>query len=163
MIKNKIICLLILITTPFFTHSQIFTIGPVLSWNFGDKQCKFSGGLEFGIYALPVYTENNKEAFLSLELGLDFEKGKNRFYSEFKLTKYIVNNTGLPFLYGISAGPVIEWGIETKTSLGFQSSAYGWFIIGANFKYRRIKGKNYYGPGMLIKIPFTFMRIDPGG
>ena len=158
---RKIISLLLVMILPIFSFSQIYTIGPVLSWNFSSEHCKFSGGFEFGIHALPIITENNKEAFLSLELGLDFEKAKSRFYTEFKLIKYIPD-IRIPVLYGISAGPVMEWGKDGKTTFGFQSTAYTWCIVGANFRYRRINGKNYFGPGMFFKIPFTFMKFSLG-
>ncbi len=157
----KFSCLFILILLPIISSSQIFTIGPVISWNFSDKQCKFSGGFEFGILALPIITENNNETFLSLELGLDFERAKSRLYSEFKLIKYIPGK-GIPVIYGISAGPVMEWDKTAKTTYGFQSTVYTWYFVGANFKYRRINGKNHFGPGMFFKIPFTFMKISPG-
>ncbi len=163
--KPKILILLIIATAllPLASFSQIFTIGPTISWNFGNKQCKASGGLEFGIIGIPIKYNEYSGGVLSLELGLDFEKNRNRFYTEIRFTQYAANKMGLPILFGISAGPVLEWGKDCKTAIGIQTSAYGWLTLGASFRYRYVNGKSSYGPGMFLKLPFTFMRIDPGG
>lgn len=161
---GKIILLIIVSTLLSLSgFSQIYTIGPTINWNFGNKQCKVSGGIELGIIGLPIEYNDNNGAVLSMELGLDFEKNRNRFYTEIRFTQYAANKMGLPILFGISAGPVLEWGKDCKTAIGIQSSAYGWLILGANFRYRYVNGKSTYGPGMFLKLPFTFMRIDPGG
>ena len=162
-LKSLLIISVFLIFLPISSFSQIFTIGPTISWNFGNKQCKVSGGLEFGIIGIPIKYNEYSGGVLSLELGLDFEKNRNRFYTEIRFTQYAANKMGLPILFGISAGPVLEWGKDCKTAIGIQSSAYGWLILGANFRYRYVNGKSNYGPGMFLKLPFTFMRIDPGG
>ena len=163
--KPKILFLIIILSTllPFAGFSQIYTIGPTINFNFGNKQCKVTGGLEFGIIGIPIEYNDYSGGVLSLELGLDFEKNRNRLYTEIRFTQYAENKKGLPILFGISAGPVLEWGKDCKTAIGIQSSAYGWLILGAHFRYRYVNNKSTYSPGMFLKIPFTFMRIDPGG
>ena len=154
--KQKTLILIIIVSTllPITAFSQVFyTIGPTINWNFGNKQCKVSGGLEFGIYGIQISKKHDKEAFLGLEFGLDFEKNKTRLYTEFRLAKKLTDRIGIPILYGITAGPVLEWGKDCKTSIGIQTSAYGWCLLGASFRYRYINRKSYYGPGLFFKIP----------
>ena len=159
--KSGIIILLIIISTllPLAGFSQIYTIGPTINWYFGSKQCKVSGGLELGIIGIPIEYNDNNSGVLSMELGLDFEKNRNRLYTEIRFTQY---NKYSPVLVGLSAGPVLEWGKDCKTAIGIQTSAYGWCIVGANFRYRYVNGKSSYGPGMFLKLPFAFKRISMG-
>ena len=79
--KPKILFLIIILSTllPFAGFSQIYTIGPTINFNFGNKQCKVTGGLEFGIIGIPIEYNDYSGGVLSLELGLDFEKNRNRF------------------------------------------------------------------------------------
>lgn len=157
---EKIILLLIISTLlPLVGFSQIYTIGPTINWNLGNKQSKVSNSLEFGIIGIPIRYSNKIEPILSLELGMDFGKDRKRFYTDFRLT--FTNK--FPVLYGVSAGPLIEWGKDCKTALGFQSSVYGWCIVGANFRYRYVNRKSYFGPGLIIKFPFTFEKINYPG
>ena len=159
--KPKILIIIISTTLlPLAGFSQIYTIGPTINWNFRNKQCKVSGGIELGIIGILIEYNENNGGVLSLELGLDFEKNRNRLYTEIRFTQY---NKYSPVLVGISAGPVLEWGKDCKTAIGIQTSAYGWCIAGINFRYRYVNNKSTYGPGMFLKIPFTFMRIDPRG
>lgn len=158
-LKSLLIISVFLIFLPISSFAQIFTIGPTITWNLGNKQSKVSNCLEFGIIGIPFRYNNNIEPILSIELGMDFGKDRKRFYTDFRLTF----TNSFPVLYGVSAGPVIEWGKDCKTALGIQTSAYGWCIVGAHFRYRYVNGKSYYGPGLLIKFPFTFQKINYPG
>jgi hypothetical protein len=151
-----------IVLLPELLFSQIFTIGPVLNWNIGDKQCRFSGGVEIGIHGLPVGDENGKGSILSLDIGLESGKTKNRFYTELQFIKYIPGETVVVF-YGLSAGPVIEWGKDTKTRIGIQTTAWGCLLLGASLRYRWINKKSYIVPGMFFKFPLSTKKINLAG
>ncbi len=153
---RRLIYFIILVITllPLRSFSQLFTIGPVLNWNFCDKQCKFSWGIELGIHGFLIGEENGIGSFLSLDIALENEKPKTRFYTELQYIG-IIPAKYMPVFYGLSAGPVVEWGKETKTSVGFQATAWSCYYLGASFRYRWMKAKNYFGPGVFFKLPIA--------
>lgn len=132
------------------THGQdIWTVGPMLHINFGDKQIKASFAIEaayWNIYFIPY----------SVDAGIEFEKNKIRLYSEFQ--------TGIG-LAGGSIGPVFEFNTkEINVKGGIQASLWANYFIGFDLRYRRIGGKDFIAPGVYAKLPVYFYdKDDPDG
>jgi hypothetical protein len=131
-------------------YSQVvWTVGPMLHINFGDKQVKASFAIEaayWNFYFIPY----------SLDAGIEFEKQKIRVYSEFQ--------TGIG-LAGGSIGPVFEFNTkEINVKGGIQASLWANYFIGFDLRYRRIGGKEFIAPGVYAKLPVYFYdKDDPDG
>ncbi len=131
-------------------YSQdVWTVGPMLHINFGDKQVKASFAIEaayWNFYFIPY----------SLDAGIEFEKQKIRVYSEFQ--------TGIG-LAGGSIGPVFEFNTkEIIVKGGIQASLWANYFIGFDLRYRRIGGKEFIAPGVYAKLPVYFYdKDDPDG
>lgn len=117
----------------------IFFVGPMIHFNFGNKEHHFSYGVEGSAWVF----NSNQLPPLSADFGIEFEKAKIRVYSELQ--------TGT--LLGLSAGPVIEFERDVDPRLGFQSSVWGAFFLGLDMRYRRINKTNYFAPGIFFKFP----------
>jgi hypothetical protein len=124
-----------------------FFAGPTFHLNIGNEEHNISFGLEASAWLL------NSDFNLppSADIGIEFEKGKFRVYSELQ--------TGA--LIGLSAGPVVEFSKEDPR-FGFQSSIWAAFILGFDFRYRRINNTNYFCPGSFIKVPLNFDKSFAG-
>jgi len=124
----------------------IWTAGPMLHVNFGDKKIRASWGLEFAYW-------NFRSFPYSIDFCAEFEKKKIRLYTEAQ--------TGIG-VAGISAGPVLEFQTaESKTRLGFQTSVWGNYYWGFDFRMRFIDGKVFTCPGTYLKV--GFMARDENG
>lgn len=124
---------------------EIWMLGPTLHFNIGGDKVRASWGVELSYW--------NYQSFpYSVDFGIEFEKRKLRLYTEAQ--------TGLGFV-GIAAGPVFEANFEEKkVHLGFQSSLWINYFLGANFRYRKINGKSYFAPGTYFKLPVGYDRPD---
>lgn len=129
----------------FVKAQEIWTVGPMLHINFGGEKVTASFAVEaayWNVYVLPV----------SIDGGIEFDKHKIRIYSEFQ--------TGIGIL-GISAGPLLEIGTKPfYLAPGFQTSAWANWFIGLDMRYRRVKGKDYFAPGIYAKLPVSFYDKD---
>ena len=72
-----------------------------------------------------------------------------------KIRLYTEAQTGFG-LGGISSGPVIEINKEEKkTTIGWQSSIWGNYYLGFDFRYRKINGKKFFCLGSYLKTGFN--------
>lgn len=117
---------------------QVWMIGPMLHFNFSEKKMHTSFGVELAYW--------NYEKFpYSIDGGIEFEKGKFRFYTE--------GQTGIGLL-GISMGPVMEYRKEIKNMhLGFQGSVWANYFGGIDLRYRAVGGTSVFSPGLYFKLP----------
>jgi hypothetical protein len=129
------------------TSEPIFFVGPMVHYNIGGGDKKFSFALEASGWLI------NKDLPLPLggDLGVEFQRKKVRVYSELQ--------TGS--LLGLSLGPVLEFS-ENDPVLGFQSSIWSAFFLGFDMRYRRINKMNYYSPGIFFKFPFLMDNLSTG-
>lgn len=139
---------LLLISKISFAQSNngepIFFVGPTLHYNIGNNEKKFSFGIEGSAWLI----NSDLPLPLGADLGVEFEKKKVRFYSEIQ--------TGA--LLGLALGPVLE--IEdSNPRFGFQTSVWGAFFLGLNFRYRSINSSHYFSPGMFFKVPLNYPKI----
>ena len=117
-------------------------IGPSFHFNFekGGKM-KFSGGLEFSGW----FVDNVRgPGSLGFDVGIEFEQGKIRLYSE---AQY-----GL--IGGASAGPVLQYSFsDKKICTGFQTSVWLSFFLGGEIRGRFMQDGIYFSPGVFVKLP----------
>ena len=123
-------------------------IGPSFHFNFekGGKM-KFSGGLEFSGW----FVKN--VGGLGFDVGIEFEQGKIRLYSEAQYG----------FIGGASAGPVLQYSFsDKKICTGFQTSVWLSIFLGGEIRGRFMQDGIYFSPGVFVKlsingrIPFLF-------
>jgi len=122
------------------TAQSLWTIGPMVHWNIGNKMTRASWGVEFAYW-------NWNHFPYSIDGGMEFGRQRIRLYSEAQ--------TGIGIL-GLSAGPVLEF--QTKKPalrLGFQGSLWANYFGGVNLRFRRIDKHGYFCPGLYVKIPFN--------
>ena len=135
--KKKFSILLLVIILSHESKSQhIYTIGPTLHWNIGNKSCKPSWGLEFSCYSkifdLPE----------GYDIAIEHQKTKTRIYSEYQRS----------FIFmGYSIGPYIELSKEQPMKLGLQGSVWANAFIGLDLRYRVTRGEHYFAPGLYAK------------
>ncbi|HEX3007659.1 MAG TPA: hypothetical protein VHO90_08610 [Bacteroidales bacterium] len=135
-----------LIATSLFVNAnsqtkEVWMFGPMLHFNFGNKEVHTSIGIELSYW-------NYTHFPYSVDFGIDFERKKSRLYSEVQ--------TGIGIL-GISAGPVIELNrYEHKLMAGFQGSLWGNYFGGFDLRYRKMGGNSYISPGGYFKLPMGY-------
>ncbi len=144
-LKTVIFSLLLVLSNVKVKSQEIWTVGPMLHVNFGGEKVTASFALEtayWNVYVLPV----------SIDGGIEFDKHKIRIYSEFQ--------TGIGFL-GVSAGPLVEIGTKPFYVVpGFQTSAWLSCFAGIDMRYRRVLKKDYFAPGLFVKLPVYFYDKD---
>ena len=120
-------------------------IGPSFHFNFekGGKM-KFSGGLEFSGW----FATNGGPGMLTkspgFDVGIEFEQGKIRLYSEAQYG----------FIVGASAGPVLQYSFsDKKICTGFQTSVWLSFFLGGEIRGRFMQDGIYFSPGVFVKLP----------
>jgi hypothetical protein len=117
---------------------EFWTIGPMLKINFGgEKKWTVSYALEGAYWNVSAFPH-------SADVGLEFEKGKFRIYSEAQ--------TGIG-VAGLSAGPVLQFGSGIK--LGWQGSLWVNYYLGADYRIRFIEKERYHCVGLYAKVPFS--------
>jgi hypothetical protein len=129
---------------------MVWTIGPMLHYNFGGEKRHFSFAMELAYW-------NIKNVPYSIDGGIEFSKKRLRFYGELQ--------TGIGFT-GISCGPVLEINkVERKVHLGFQSTFWLNYFIGLDYRYRRIDKTNFACVGTYAKLPLATkdMESSSGG
>ncbi len=139
-----------LISLNSFTQTNldpVFFIGPMIHYNIGSQENKFSFAIEGSAWAI----NTNLPVPPSIDLGIEFERKKLRVYSELQ--------TGA--LLGVSLGPVVEFS-ENDPVFGFQSSIWASFITGLDLRYRRINRENFYAPGFFVKLPVSMDKLNTG-
>jgi hypothetical protein len=119
------------------SSSYVF-VGPMLHFNIGNKENKFSFGLEASYWNQP-YSSNTS---VGADFGIEREFGtkKIRIYSEAQIG----------YIFGASLGPVLE--IQNrKSTLGIQGSAWCTFFGGVDLRFRSTDS-NYFAPGIMLKM-----------
>jgi hypothetical protein len=121
----------------FSFAQEAFTIGPMVHFTIGNK-FRPSYGLEFAYW-------NYSHFPYSIDFGIDFEKSKFRIYSEIQ--------TGI-VITGVSAGPCVEFKKDSPVQVGLQGSFWLNYFVGLDYRFRYMKGKDYFAPGIYAKVPF---------
>ena len=138
---KKVIVLLILFTLSFKVKTfgqEVWTIGPMLHYNFGGEKRHFSWAIELAYW-------NIKNVPYSVDAGIEFSKKRIRLYGEVQ--------TGIG-VTGISIGPVLEINkAERKAHLGYQTTFWLNYFIGVDYRYRRIDKTNFNCVGTYGKLP----------
>jgi hypothetical protein len=119
---------------------RIWTMGPMIHFNFGGEKPRVS-------YSFEVAYWNLDHFFYSIDGGLEVESGKFRLYSELQ--------TGIG-LAGIACGPVLE--INTRqggTHLGVQGSVWANYFLGMDVRKRWVNKTTYTSLGLYVKAPFA--------
>lgn len=140
-----------LLSFSFKTFSQeVWTIGPMLHYNFGGEKRHFSWAVELAYW-------NIKNVPYSFDAGIEFGKKRVRIYGEAQ--------TGIG-VTGLSVGPVLEINkAEHKAHLGFQTTFWVNYFVGVDYRYRRIDKTNFNCIGTYAKLPFATkdMKSSKGG
>jgi hypothetical protein len=117
---------------------EVWMVGPMLHFNFGNKEIHTSFGIELSYW--------NYDNFpYSFNGALEFEKKKIRLYGEAQCGIAVA---------GLSMGPVMEFRTdEGKLKLGLQGSVWGNYFLGFDLRYRYISGGSVISPGVYVKLP----------
>jgi hypothetical protein len=120
--RKIIIAALVMLKLNAFSQ-EVWTIGPMLHFNFGGEKRTTSFAIEAAYW-------NIKSFPYSLNFAIEFDKGKIRVYSEAQ--------TGIG-VTGISLGPVIEFNArESKVRMGIQGTCWANYILGLDYRIRFI-------------------------
>jgi hypothetical protein len=120
-------------------------VGPMVHFNFGNKEHHISIGLE-GSYWKDAF-QNQNAPFLGADAGFEYEfGGKWRVYAEAQAGGIL----------GLSAGPVLEIG-DGRSRLGMQSSLWYCFILGLDMRWR-YTGSSAWSPGIFGKMPLPIQK-----
>lgn len=141
---------------------EYLTYGVMLHWNFSENEFKaFSYGLEAAYWNYEMENAdgfwegvqpNMKEGGYGLDVGAELDFKNFRFYAEPQLGWVLA---------GVSAGPVLEFPkAGGNPRLGAQASGWLSMLAGADFRYRRMDGKNFQAVGLSGKL--ATMISDPG-
>ena len=136
--KTKAIFTTFFLFLILFSSSQIYTIGPMFHYYFGDRKGAFSWGIEGAMW------DFSKRIPYGYDVGLEFQKSKFRIYSEIQ--------TGIIFA-GVSGGLGLAFKKEERVKLFLQGSIWANALIGLDFRLRTLKDDNF-APGVYVKIPF---------
>lgn len=138
LIKTYIPILLLTLMSLSSLSQEIWTIGPMVHLNFGGEKKRMSYSLEFAYWNLDHF-------YYSVDGGIEFEQKKIRIYSEIQ--------TGIG-VTGISCGPLLEINKQDRQAhIGFQTTAWLNYFIGADFRKRWVNKTRYNCVGMYAKIP----------
>jgi len=145
---KRILLILVLFTLSFSFKTlaqSVWTIGPMLHYNFGGEKRHFSFAVELAYW-------NIKNVPYSIDGGIEFSKKRFRLYSEVQ--------TGVG-VAGISLGPVFEFNkVEREAHLGFQATGWVNYFVGLDYRYRRIDKTNFHCVGTYAKLPFATKDMD---
>jgi len=139
--------LFLLLQTNAFAQ-DVFSIGPAINFNFGDKKPKVSWGVEASLW----WFEDYKVPF-SANLGFDHRKGSTILYTQAQ--------TGVA-LIGLSAGPYIEFKKEEPTVIGLQTDYWLNYYLGLNYRVRYAKSGPQKSLGLYLKAPIGVGLEDDG-
>ena len=138
--KLLMLSLLFLLLITDVRAQDVFSVGPTLHFNFGDKKPKVSWGVEAALWwyqdQFPV----------SANIGFDRRKGSTVLYSQAQ--------TGVG-IAGISAGPYLEFRKENSPVLGVQTDYWINYFAGLNYRVRYGGGEKKKALGFYIKAPVS--------
>ena len=123
---------------------HVYSIGPMIHLNFGSgSKTQVTYGIEvayWNAFGLLPY---------GVDLGVDFEKGAWRLYSESQASIVYA---------GTSIGPYLEFRKDEPVKLGLQTSVWANIYLGVDLRARFTRGESRFAPGLYAKYIFT-----PGG
>ncbi|MCC9169124.1 hypothetical protein, partial [Pontibacter harenae] len=117
---------------------DIFSVGPMLHYNFGQKKPKVSWGIEASLW----WYENQFP--ISTNFGFDKRKGSS--------VLYLQAQTGIG-LVGLSAGPYVEFRKDDTAVLGLQTDYWLNYFAGLNYRVRYGGGEKQKAMGIYLKAP----------
>ena len=127
-----------------FSFEWIASFGPMFHVYFGKKVTYgFSIEASYWYYQATPGDKYKLPIPMSIDAAIEFNSNGTLLYSELQ--------TGVVFA-GASAGPVLQFNKDGSKLYGFQSSVWGAFIGGIDFRYRRLGGENLFAPGIFAKI-----------
>ena len=133
--KRFIIIIIIIIFTIISSHKtkaqSVYTVGPMLHINIGNKCLKASLGFELAYWS---FSHNLPYGY---NIGIEHQKSKLRIYTEVQ--------TGIIW-GGISAGPCLEIRKDSCCKLFLQTSVWANAIIGIDFRFRYRNDEHYFPP-----------------
>jgi hypothetical protein len=146
--KTFLITWVLLLSTVYPSIAQeVWTIGPMLHYNFGGEKRTTSFAIEAAYW-------NVKKFPYSFDAAIEFDRGKLRLYSEVQ--------TGIG-VAGVSFGPVVEFNrTDHNTRLGIQGSVWANYFLGFDYRFRSIDKKKYHALGTYGKLPIAHSGFDEG-
>ena len=144
--RNFVFAALLSLVTFTASAQEIWTVGPMLHFNFGgEKKITTSFAIERAYWNLQGFP-------YGADFALEFDKGKFRIYSEFQ--------TGVG-VTGISFGPVLEFNrTESRTNLGVQGTFWVNYYLGVDYRFRVIGKNTIHAFGLYGKLPVADSGLD---
>ncbi|WP_266203209.1 hypothetical protein [Pontibacter kalidii] len=147
-VKNKLLLLVALLAFSSAKAQDVFSVGPALHFNFGDKKPKVSWGVEASLWWF-------EDQFpVSGSLGFDRRKGSTVLYMQAQ--------TGIG-IAGVSAGPYLELRKEDVAVLGLQTDYWVNYFAGLNYRVRYNGEGKQRALGIYVKAPMQFGLDDEDG
>jgi hypothetical protein len=134
----------------------------MLHWNFGENEFKaFSYGVEAAYWKYEMDTEENfwnatlpdlSKPGYGVDVGAELDLKNLRLYVEPQMGVALAGVSGGPVLEFPKGGGIPRWGVQGS----------GWLsaLVGVDFRYRRMDGKNVQAVGLSGKLPLLLS--DPG-
>ncbi|MFD2248587.1 hypothetical protein [Pontibacter ruber] len=141
--RKKLLLLLFSILLFAEVRAQdVFSAGPMLHYNFGDKKPKLSWGIEAAVWWY-------EDGFpISANIGFDRRKGSTILYTQAQ--------TGIA-VAGLSVGPYLELRKEEPTVLGLQTDYWINNYLGLNYRIRYGGGQKQKALGGYVKLPVSLI------
>ncbi|WP_276498820.1 hypothetical protein [Pontibacter litorisediminis] len=140
-VKYKLLLLVALLTLSSAQAQDVFSVGPALHFNFGDKKPKVSWGVEASLWWF-------EDQFpVSGNLGFDRRKGSTVLYMQAQ--------TGIG-IAGVSAGPFLELRKEDMPVLGLQTDYWVNYFAGLNYRVRYSGEGTQKALGVYVKAPLSY-------
>ncbi|MEJ8758581.1 hypothetical protein WG947_16320 [Pontibacter sp. H259] len=138
-LKYKLLFVFALLAFTQATAQDVFSVGPALHFNFGDKKPKVSWGIEASVWWFEDYNVP-----FSANLGFDRRNGSTILYTQAQ--------TGVGVL-GVSAGPFIEFKPNASPIIGLQTDYWANYYLGLNYRVRFGSDGTQKALGLYLKAP----------
>ncbi|WP_144266350.1 hypothetical protein [Pontibacter ummariensis] len=139
-LKLKLLLLVVLLGFSTAQAQDVFSVGPAIHFNFGEKKPKVSWGVEAAVWWF-------EDQFpISGNLGFDRRRGSTVLYMQAQ--------TGVG-VAGISAGPYLELRKEDSPVLGLQTDYWLNYYAGLNYRVRYSGEGNQKALGFYLKAPLS--------
>lgn len=145
--RNAIVIVIFITNCESCFSQEIWTIGPMLHYNFGGEKRNTSFAIEMAYWNLNNF-------YHSVDVGIEFERKRFRIYSE--------GQTGIG-LTGLSFGPVVEFEKGNGVHLGVQGSCWINYFLGVDYRIRFIDHQKIQAAGLYAKLPIATSGLDDDG
>ncbi len=138
---------------PASLPARAISFGPMLHWNFGGGDVKFSWALEAAYWQTVGDPPSGNSHLHGIDVGMEFEGDTRRIYAEYQRGEIV---------FGGSVGPVLEF-TESSSQFGVQAGVWGAVFAGGDLRMRYVGKDGFaFAPGVFLKLPADLNNGDYG-